>query len=75
MVALNKAAQSLGRLSKGKPKTLSAAERERRRQRLTQLNKTRPGRSEQAKKAVAARWEKHRKVLAARALFGKKAAQ
>jgi hypothetical protein len=70
---VNKAAQSLGKLAKGKPKTLSAAERERRRHRLIKLNKTRPGRSEQARKAVAARWEKHRKVLAARALFRRKA--
>jgi len=37
----NANAQALGRLGAGHPKTYSAAERERRRQRLIQMNKTR----------------------------------
>ena len=34
---MNKAAQFLGRLAKGKPKNFSKAERERRRQRLSKV--------------------------------------
>lgn len=38
---MNRAAQSLGRLGKGKPKTLTPAERQRRRDWMTRFNATR----------------------------------
>ena len=40
---MNKAAQELGRLGKGKPKTLTAAERKRRAVRLAEARKKRWG--------------------------------
>jgi len=43
---VNKAAQELGRLGKGKPKTLSKAERKRRAERLAEARKKRwPGKA------------------------------